>query len=50
MDILLALISLPIIYFLTLAMLGAFITNAGALKICLSVDVTILIFIAITAP
>lgn len=48
-EALLALIAIPVAYFLTLALAGAVIANADAWKICTAVVITLLIFAAITA-
>lgn len=43
-------LSIPAIYFLSMALLGAVIEQSDAWKVCASVAVALLIFVAITAP
>ena len=50
MFILIAVAAIPAAYFLSLALAGAIIEMSGAWKICASVVVALLVFVAITAP
>lgn len=49
-SVMLAIATIPVSYFLTMALLGAIIEMADAWKICASVVVALLVFVALTAP
>ena len=44
------LIAIPASYFLTLMLAGAIIEMSDAWKVCISVVIALLVFVAITAP